>query len=177
MKRLRIALDMDDVFADASGALIDKYNDNHGTHFTLEQMKGGGFDTFFDTDQTEEIRSYLYEPGFFRNLKVIKDASEVLPLLVQKHDVFVVSAAQQFPYSLTEKSEWLDEYFPMISWHNRVFCGDKHIISADVLIDDHAYNLDTFRGETYLFTCFHNKHLTKYSRIDDWEKIRTIFCS
>lgn len=176
MKRLTIALDMDDVFADASLSLLNHFNANHGTTYTLDQMNGQNFNEFFSPEDFSEIRSYLFMPHFFEELPIIEGASEVLPDLVEKHDVFVVSAAQEFPLSLSEKSFWLDRNFPMIKWTNRVFCGVKSIIDADVLIDDHIYNLNVFKGKGYLFSRFHNLNLTGYDRLKDWDDIRNTFC-
>jgi len=43
----------------------------------------------------------------------------------------------EFPSSFVDKYEWIQEHLPSFSWKNLVFCGHKHIIDADFLVDDH----------------------------------------
>jgi 5'(3')-deoxyribonucleotidase len=64
--------------------------------------------------------------------------------------------ATEFPVSLTDKQLWLNEHFPFISWRQVVFCGNKNLIRADLMIDDHFKNLDNFDGETIMFRQPHN---------------------
>lgn len=61
---------------------------------------------------------------------------KVLKKIFEKHDVFIASAAMQYPNSLEEKSDWLYEHVPLVQWKKRILCGDKHKLKGDVLIDD-----------------------------------------
>jgi 5'(3')-deoxyribonucleotidase len=76
---------------------------------------------------------------------------------------------------LFEKSEWLDKYFPFIGWQYRVLCGYKYIIDADYLIDDHTFNLKTFKGQGILFTSPHNVHENGYPRVNNWAEVKAYF--
>jgi 5'(3')-deoxyribonucleotidase len=91
-------------------------------------------------------------PGFFREAPVIAGSQEVLERLNRRYEVFIVSAATEYPLSLGEKSAWLQEHFSFITWQQLVLCGAKHIIQGDVMIDDHLKHLDSFPGRTLLFT-------------------------
>ena len=86
----------------------------------------------------------------------MEGAVEAVKKLQQTYDVYVVSAAMEFPNSLIEKRNWLKKHFPFIDWRNIILCGSKHIINTDYMIDDHPKNLDPFKGETLLFEAFHN---------------------
>jgi 5'(3')-deoxyribonucleotidase len=58
-------------------------------------------------------------------------------LLESKHyDIFITTAAMEFPSSFTAKYEWLKEHFDFLNEMNFVFCGDKSIICADFLMRD-----------------------------------------
>ena len=94
---------------------------------------------------------------------------------MEDFDVYIASAAMEFPLSLFEKKEWLEEYFPSISWKNIVFCGDKHIIRTDYLIDDHLKNLDYFPGIPLMFTASHNVQFTHHQRVNNWEEVLRYF--
>jgi 5'(3')-deoxyribonucleotidase len=84
------------------------------------------------------------------------DSQRVLRLLNEKYDIVIVSMATEFPRSLTDKQLWLQDNYPFISWKQIVFCGNKSLIRADIMIDDHFKNLDKFSGETIMFVQPHN---------------------
>ena len=54
-------------------------------------------------------------PGFFRNLPVMPDSIEVLGELNKVYEVFIVSAATEFPNSLKDKLDWLLQHFPFFT--------------------------------------------------------------
>ena len=77
----------------------------------------------------------------------------------------------EFPQSLREKSDWLDQYFPFIPWQNRILCGNKNILKGDVLIDDRSKNLAPFDGRSIMFTSPHSMNVTAFERADTWQDI------
>ncbi len=77
----------------------------------------------------------------------------------------------EFKYSLLHKHEWLAEHFPFIPWKNIVFCGDKSIINADYLIDDHAHHFKHFRGQGILFSSPHNLNEDWNPRVNNWKEV------
>lgn len=97
-------------------------------------------------------------------------AVEALQELSKNFEIFIVSAAMEFPQSLSEKQAWLNQHFPFISWKNIVFCGDKSVIQADYMIDDHVKNLSGFKGTPLLFDAAHNTFITDYQRIRSWKE-------
>ena len=58
-----------------------------------------------------------------------------------------------------------------------MFCGDKSIIRADYMIDDHGNNLRTFQGTGVLFTASHNLHEQDFVRVNDWLEVRDLLSS
>lgn len=94
---------------------------------------------------------------------------------MEHFDVYIVSAAMEFPLSLYEKKQWLEEYFPFVSWKNIVFCGDKSIVKTDYLIDDHLKNLDHFTGVSLMFAASHNIYHNHHKRFNNWEEILDYF--
>ena len=116
------------------------------------------------------VRRYVNTAGFFRTLPLIPGSVDAIKTLMEDFDLYIVSAAMEFPLSLYEKKQWLEEHFPFISWKNIVFCGDKSIIKTDYLIDDHLKNLDNFSGIPLLFTASHNVHYRHHHRLNNWRK-------
>lgn len=162
---------MDDVLADASARILEVFNELNNTSITKDFFNDKDFYEFINSNGHISYRSSLFEPGFFANLEVIPDAQEVVKELSEKHKVYVVSAATEFPNSLREKYDWMEKHFPFISWKNFMLCGDKSIVKGDVMIDDHDKNLIPFDGEKLLFDAMHNKLLTGYHRVHNWQEI------
>lgn len=167
---MTLFVDMDEVLADTYGAHITRYNSRFGASLTKEQCMGGEVWQQVP-EHRERIWEHYFEPGFFRNLNPIAGSQEVLQELADKYQVYIASAAMQFPNSLIEKHQWLDEHFPFIHWKNRILLGDKHILRGDVLIDDRSHNLETFHGRSILFTSPHNIHTRGYERANSWAEV------
>lgn len=167
--RKSIAIDMDNVIADVATHFIDLYEKETGLRIPQEALDGiSEADAFPDKTAVER---YLFTPGFFRTVPLIPGAQEALKTLQQHFEIYIVSAAMEFPLSLSEKKEWLAEHFPFISWRNIVFCGDKSIIGTDYLVDDHLKNLDYFKGKPLLFTAGHNSRIEKHHRLNNWDEV------
>ncbi|SEN89518.1 5'(3')-deoxyribonucleotidase [Flavobacterium sp. CF108] len=168
MKKKTIAIDMDGVLADIDAQLIDHYNKVYGTTLTKESIEGlTSEDAFNGRDLLYEI---LNTENFFRTLPVMPDAVESLLELQKKFEIFIVSAATEFPISLAEKIAWLAEHFPFIKWDNIILCGSKRIINTDYMIDDHCKNLDHCMGKPIMFTAFHNVNQNHHLRVNNWKE-------
>jgi 5'(3')-deoxyribonucleotidase len=172
MERKRLIIDMDHVMADITAQYIKWYKDATGVEVGRHALAGKPEAAAFP--QPERIVNFLHTPGFFRSVGVIPGSREVIEALNRSFDVFIVSAAMEFPQSLFEKYEWLQENFPFIGWQQIAFCGSKKPIAGDYMIDDHLKNLDNFNGNKLLFTAPHNINITGYTRVNDWEEVKKL---
>lgn len=172
IKRKTIAIDMDGVIADTVTQFIAWYEREFGERIAKE-----AFDGVPESEGLPHgaVRKFVHTPGFFRTIPVMDGAREAVQELMKNFDVYIVSAAVEFPQSLLEKYEWLQEHFPFISWRNIIFCGDKSIIGTDYMIDDHVRNLDSYNGSCILFTAGHNIGIDRHMRINNWNEAVTLF--
>lgn len=167
-KRKSIAIDMDGVLADVEHHYLSWYERDYGISIEPETLRGisegdalpGGL-----------VWKFIHSPGFFRTAPLIPGAVEAVKQLMERYEVYIVSAAMEFPQSLPEKYEWLKEYFPFISWRNIIFCGDKSIVNTDYMIDDHCKNLDYCAGKPIMFTASHNIGLNHHTRANNWQEV------
>jgi 5'-nucleotidase len=164
-----IAIDMDGVIADIEAQVLAWYERDYGVKYTRDYLAGRPSDDLFP--EKGLVSRYVRTPGFFRTLPLMDGAVEAVKTLMEDFEVYIVSAAIEFPLSLNEKLQWLGEHFPFITWHNIVFCGDKSIINTDYMIDDHIKNLDHFKGKTYMFHAYHNTLVTHHTRINNWPQV------
>jgi 5'-nucleotidase len=172
-QKITIAVDMDGVLADTESHFINYYEKEFGEKIERKTILGKPESLAFP-DPTA-VRRYVHKAGFFRTLPLIKGGQYAIKKLMEDFDVFIVSAAMEFPLSLYEKKQWLEEHFPFITWRNIVFCGDKSIIKTDYMIDDHIKNLDFFSGIPLLFSASHNVDVKHHRRLNNWDEILTFF--
>ena len=173
-RRLRIAVDMDEVIADSFGKQLSVYNQRTGSHLTSELASSQGLGSLIPQDRWEEFAGIPHEGGFFADLDPIEGSREALLTLSQRHDVYIVSAAMEIPFSFDAKYKWLQKNFAFIPSSRIVFCGDKNIINADVLVDDRSRHFKQFRGTGILFTAPHNNGETAHLRADNWNDVLRI---
>lgn len=172
-----IAVDMDEVIADALGRHIERYNEHFGLSVTREDCLGTHLRHLVPHEHKQQVEDFIFAEEFFADLPVMQDAQEVLLNLHREHEIFIASAAMEVPTSFTAKYEWMQEHFPFISPMNIVFCGDKSILNADYLIDDNARHFKRFRGQGILFDAPHNVKVTGYPRVKSWKEVEQYFAS
>ena len=169
----RLIIDMDNVMADISQQFHTWYTRHTGDVVDPATLIGVPEPEAFPDPKI--IWNFLFTPGFFRDVPVMKDSQQVMEELNKKYEVFIVSSALEFPQSLSEKYAWLQEHFSFIHWKQIVFCGSKNVIKGDYMIDDYLKNLDYFDGEKILYTAPHNQLLEGYNRVNDWQEVAKMF--
>jgi 5'(3')-deoxyribonucleotidase/uncharacterized protein with PQ loop repeat len=173
-RRLRIAVDMDEVIADAFSKHLRQYNEQAGANLTPEMIAEQGLSGAISPEQRELFHAIPHAKGFFADMNLVAGSREALLELSRHHDIFITSAAMEVPGSFADKFEWLETHFPFIPPSRIVFCGDKKIVNADVLIDDRSRHFKDFRGTGILFTAPHNVNEAAELRANNWDDVLEI---
>jgi 5'-nucleotidase len=160
----RVLVDMDEVIADTTGGMIEWYKLVYGGDIDYKKMlEGKSLVKGFPEEHQAAVRP------------VIENSIEVLEKMNQHYEVYIVSAATEFPNSLTDKYNWLMEHYPFFTWKQLVLCGEKSMIQADFMIDDHARHLQLFKGKPYIFTAPHNLNEHDFERLNSWKEVAAEF--
>lgn len=167
-----LAIDMDEVLADAAKKLKAWYERDHGITFQEEDLKGKDLKEVVAPEHFYLFRQYANTPGFFRDLNRMPGSQEVMKELNQKFELYIVSAAMEFPFSLKDKFDWIMENLPFITWRQVCLCGSKSLVQTDIIIDDRARNFSNFKGRKILYTAHHNLFEKDYERVNNWQEIR-----
>jgi 5'-nucleotidase len=175
-RRLRIAIDMDEVMADALGEHVRRYNAAFGTTITREALHGRHLEEYVPPAHRSAVEAML-DASFFLDLEPMPGCVDVVRELNDRHDVFVVTAAMDVPCSFDAKYQWLQRHVPFIPPSRIVFCGDKGIVEADYLIDDRARHFARFKGRPVLFSAPHNAHEARYPRVSSWADVGQFFAA
>jgi 5'-nucleotidase len=167
----RILVDMDGVLADVYPRFFELYEQETENKKTIDEIIGRK-----EGEAFPELYRWVETPGFFRTIPVMADSQRVMKLLNKVYEILVISMATEFPVSLTDKQLWLNDHFPFISWRQTIFCGNKSLIPADLMIDDHFKNLDHFKGETIMFVQPHNINNTdhQHKTVSSWREIEKL---
>lgn len=173
--RLRLAIDMDEVIADFLVAQRDWYRKHHGYNWVDAELVGRQAEDLAERLHVEAMEAHLHEGAFFRDLPVMTGAQSAIRRLQDVFDVFIVTAAMEYPLCCEAKYLWLKDHFPFISPLNVVFCGDKGIVAADYLLDDNLRFLRAFRGTGVMFTAPHNLHADWTPRVSGWAEAEAFF--
>lgn len=173
-RRLRIAIDMDEVMADALKEQLRRYNAQFDAAVTIADLHGRHLEDTIPPARLPATEALL-DASFFADLDVMPGCREVIVELAERYDVYIVTAAMDVPISFDAKFRWLQRHFPFIPSSHIVFCGDKGIIDADYLIDDRARHFLRFKGQPLLYSAPHNAGETRYPRVDSWQDVRRVF--
>lgn len=164
----QILVDMDGVLADIYAQFQQFEKQESGSKIPEGQLAGK-----LELDAFPNGAKHIRSKGFFRQAPPIAGSIKGLKYLHDTYRVFIVSSATEFPQSLQEKHDWLEEHFPFISWQQMIFCGSKEAIQGDIMIDDHPKNLQPFQGDQILFSQPHNAHINhgEYTRTEHWDEV------
>jgi 5'(3')-deoxyribonucleotidase len=173
-RRPRIAIDMDEVMADALTEHLRRYNAAYAMRITPADLQGRHLEERVPPGHRDALDAML-DASFFEDLAVLPDCQAVVRELTDRYDVFIVSAAMDVPCSFDAKYRWLRRHFPFIPPSQIVFCGDKSIVEAHYLIDDRARHFAHFKGQPVLFSAPHNMAETRYPRVASWKEVRDHF--
>lgn len=166
-----IAIDMDEVITDTAKKLKAWYKDDKGIIIEEADIQGLNLSEAVIEEHAHLFLQYANTPGFFRDLDIMPDAEKVLEQLNERYQLFIVSAAMEFPESLKDKFEWINEKLPFISWKQICFCGMKSLIQTDIMIDDRTRNFTALKGRKILYSAHHNAKETAYERVNSWTEI------
>jgi 5'(3')-deoxyribonucleotidase len=167
---------MDDVLVDTAGRLIERYNRLYGEALTSADLDGH-IEHVAPLERREVVRAMLHEPDFFADLEPMGGGLACVHELVERYEVFIATAAMEFPSSFPAKFAWLRQHLPFVPTSHIVFCGDKSVLDVDYLIDDTPRHFVRLAGKGVLFSAPHNRLETAYTRVNDWADVRGLFLS
>jgi 5'(3')-deoxyribonucleotidase len=171
----RIAVDMDEVMADAVAEHLLRYNRDHNEQLTKDDLEGKWLWDIVALEHHPALEGYLRSEDFFEVLEVMPESQRVMQALQRRYEVFIATAAMEVPTSFAAKFRWLERHFPFISPEHIVYCGDKSILRADYLIDDNPRQLRRFMGEGILYSSPHNAGVKGFRRVKDWLEVEALF--
>jgi 5'-nucleotidase len=135
MEKKIVYVDMDGVVADFEKAICEQVPHWH----QLSEDEQGAL--------TDEVCGA--NPGFFEKLEPIKDAINSIHRLMEKYEIYFLSAAMwNVPTSYTDKRIWIENHFGLAFKKRLILTHRKDLNMGDYLIDDRTrHGVDRFKGK------------------------------
>lgn len=172
--RKRVAVDMDEVMADMLRAQLAWLDSEHGLRWDGDQLAGRRLSELLAPSLSDALEALLHDGALFGALAVMPGSQDALLRMSARFEIFVTTAAMEYPASFPHKFAWLQKHFPFIPPDRIVFCGDKGIINADILIDDNARHFRRFAGQGILFAAPHNDSVTGFEIVRNWPEVEAL---
>ena len=139
--------------------IADLYNEDFCYYKKFKFVKWEDINSW-DFDECElasskYINMYFNQPRFFKRVEFMDNAEEIIPMLAQKYDIYIVSHG--YSPNLRLKRVWIEQHMPYVKGfigvnlkdHRDKSCVD---MSGGIFIDDTAKNLETCNAKTRI--CF-----------------------
>ena len=171
----RIAFDMDEVMADTLGHQLTWLKKTYGYALDKRNLFGQKPHDQVKDEHIAALEAHMHRGDFFLDIPLMPDCAAVVSELSQRYEVFVATAAMDYPKSCHAKFDWLQANLPQIAKEHYVFCGDKAIVHADYLVDDSPRHFARFAGKPLLFEAPHNVDVQEFPRMRSWQDIAKFF--
>ena len=181
-QRKRIAIDFDDTIC--KSFILKRVNEFLGTNYKIDYFKQFLIDDIIPEDRRKEFFETLFETDPYERVQLIKGAKEALKLLNEKYDIYICSSCimvkspKNSAQLFAAKYDYLIRNLPFLDPKKFIFTSSKHMINADIMIDDYFSNLKNDVPVKYLFETYHNKELPEeelqrynVKRVKDWDEI------
>lgn len=187
---MRIVLDMDQVLCDLTGRLLEWYNEDFGTSYTIDDITDWDMSRCLPNFK-HFFRSCLRYPETFRDLEPLPGAIEgVKSLVMDGHDVIIATVVSSFAgIAYHGKLEWMRRNIgkEIFDLDNFVSIKRKYLLDADVIVDDGVHNVlpwiessrhaIVFRApwnRTFTVDCVGSDMARFFHEADDWRGVLSI---
>lgn len=173
-RSMRILIDLDSVLMNLLPTWLYHLNMQAKSKLTVEDITAWDISKFFPTLTKEQIYAPFSWGFFWKETTPIDGAIEfVNKLIADGHKLYVCTSTHYT--TLQHKLEnGLLRYFDCFNYKDIIVTYDKHLINADILIDDYQENLKDFKGKRILFDYPYNRECpTEYYdiRCKNWTEI------
>jgi len=142
------------------------------TYNTLKNM----FPNLPDQTTSEMFENLFSAKGFWSTMKPMWGAIDVMESLNKEYDVYIVTSPWKTSKNcIPEKIQWVEKNLPFFDTSKMIFCSHKHLLHADVMIDDSPVCLmNSSCKYTITFDFPYNKEVISDYRVKDWINITDI---
>ena len=142
MKKIKVALDIDNCICNTTEAVLSLYNEEWNDNLTLDDIKSYWIENYVKPEARENFHKYFLSKTMWKRVKPIN--IEPIQALIDddKFEVYFVTATSA--ENCAKKISFLSKHLKNIDISDRfIRTTHKEMIKADVLIDDCTDNLNS----------------------------------
>lgn len=173
-------MDFDNVLVDSTQAIVDLYNEDFQYYYGFQKIRGFDVGSYGFNELTLATKEYLdqlwNQPRFFRVVKLMPYAREVLEILSLQYDIEVATLGD--PANLKQKSYFINDKFPSVIKKTHLinfaeYQEKSHIDMSDaIFIDDLPTNLVTSNAkQKFLFGDNFDTEVCDLQRLSNWHEV------
>lgn len=167
-----IAVDIDGTVADSHTALLKRYNEQWCDTLRPSDVTGWSLHEFVKPQCGIDIYKLFSDPTLYEDVLPVEGAAAACGVL-RSRGSRVIFVSSCFTGTADAKHEWLIQHGFLTrgpTMRDFVTLADKHLLMANVLIDDKPENLHDFGGRTLLFSQPWNRiHSGRiHPRVNNW---------
>ena len=178
MRKLKIAIDIDNVVCDTSVAVVEYINERLPVNLELESLSSYWIENFLPDQYKWIVETAFNDSSMWRRVKLIDGAAEYIEKLYNEgNEIYFATATT--PNNFKKKIGFLERSFPFFPEgyvkNNTICIKNKQILDVHYLIDDSLENLVGPRS--YISICFDypwNRDIEYEScfyRVKSWKEI------
>lgn len=175
MRKLRIVVDQDQVLCQWVERILEWFNEDKGTKFTINDIKTWNMTDNLGEHSKDFLRSCMRYPELYRDLDSVEDAIEGMQFLhEQGHDVIIATAVPKCAgIAYHGKLEWIRRNMPWFDLNNFVAIQRKDLLSGDILLDDGPHNIEAWlktKRTAVVFDAPWNRKVKCKYRVKSWQE-------
>ena len=130
-----IQCDVDGVLNNLMKVTLNVFNENHGHHYTLEDITTYNLSNCFEQNEANIMKKIFENPDIWNKVKPIPGSQDGLQKLIRDgHVVYLVT--NNSPYTYGQKFDWIRTYFPFVDPSKIICMSDKWMLNCDIMIED-----------------------------------------
>ena len=149
-----IACDVDNCLNNLQEAVIQLFNERHGTNYTVDSFNDYNIENVLPVKEAIAMKDMYGESGIYDYVKPLYGSQDGLQKLINDgHHVYLVTDA--VPKNYSEKIDWIHHFFPFVNDSHIVAMKHKHLFKCELMIEDNMTNL--LSGVNYHRVCIDYK--------------------
>ena len=175
-KKYTILCDIDDTAWGLvyPNAWLEIFNEKTGCNIKYEDIKSWAIDSYIPKEHRKLFWDILEMEELWDRIQPLPDSQKYIKAINEEYNFYFATSTHWS--NATMKARRLQRLFPFIDVHKQlIIASNKHMLNADLILDDAEHNMLGFSGNKLLFTRPWNEdfNCAKHGvwRVNNWDEV------